>query len=164
MSDYNLGMLAKIISAFRPDPTALRARFLARFAGRTIIVHEGLSVGWISELHKEAGGGAHFRLDARRAPGRKPTPIEWVVHRHILPHRLPLPLLVKVDGERLLIRHLCRNHAPVHPSEIYWMLGEFPGRAHLVLTAGGKGFACERGIPVSDNAVGFDAALNPFSP
>lgn len=159
MSGYNLAMLAKIIAAFRPDPTALRARFLQRFAGKTIIVHDGLSIGWVSELNKEAGGGAHFRIDARNPPGRKPTPIEWVVHHHILPHKLPLPLLVKVSVDQLLIRHLTRNHAPVHPSEIYWMLGEFPERAHLVLSAGGKGFAVTRGIPVSDNVVDFDAAF-----
>ena len=159
MSGYNLAMLAKIIAAFRPDPTALRTRFLQRFTGRTIIVHDGLSIGWVSELNKEAGGGAHFRIDARNVPDRKPTPIEWVVHHHILPHKLPLPLLVKVNDAQLLIRHLTRNHAPVHPSEIYWMLGEFPERAHLILTVGGKGFAVTRGIPVSDNAVDFDVAF-----
>lgn len=160
MSGYNLAMLAKIIAVFRPDPTVLRSRFLQRFAGKTIIVHDGLSIGWVGELNKEAGGGAHFRIDVRNAPGRKPTPIEWVVHHHIVPQKLPLPLLVKVDDERLLIRHLTRNHAPVHPSEIYWMLGEFPERAHLVLSVGGKGFAALRGIPVSDNAVDFDAAFS----
>lgn len=152
-------MLAKIIAAFRPDPTALRTRFLARFANKTIIVHAGLSMGWVSELHKESGGGAHFRIDARRAPGRKPTPIEWVVHHHILPQHLPLPVLIKVEGECLLVRHLVRNDAPVHPSEIYWMLGEFPARAHLILSAGGKGFAVKRGIAVSDNAVNYDVEI-----
>lgn len=152
-------MLAKIIAAFRSDPTALRTRFLQRFAGKTIIVHAGLSIGWVSELNKEAGGGSHFRIDARNAPSRKPTPIEWVVHHHILPHKLPLPLLVKVNGAQLLIRHLTRNYAPVHPSEIYWMLGEFPERAHLVLTTGGQGFAVTRGIPVSDNAVDYDVGF-----
>lgn len=156
-------MLAKIIAAFRPDPTLLRTRFLTRFAGKTIIVHAGLSVGWISELLKECGGGAHFRIDARRAPGRKPTPIEWVVHNHILPQHLPLPLLVKVEGECLLVRHLIRNDAPVHPSELYWMLEEFPARAHLFLTAGGKGFAARRGMPVSENTVNYDLETNAAS-
>jgi hypothetical protein len=77
-----------------------------------------------------------------------------------VPQKVPLPLLVKVNGERLLIRHLTRNHVPVHPSEIYWMLGEFPERVHLVLTVGGKGFVATRGMPVSDNAVDFDAAFS----
>ena len=153
-------MLKKIIAAFRPDPTLLRTRFLQRFAGKTVIVHAGLSIGWVSELNKEAGGGAHFRIDARNAPGRKPSPIEWVVHHHILPQHLPLPLLVMVDGERLLIRHLSRNDAPVHPSEIYWMLGEFPHRAHLILTVGGKGFAVTRGMPVADNDIDYNVGFD----
>jgi hypothetical protein len=153
-------MLTKIIAAFRPDPTQLRTRFLQRFAGKTAIVHAGLSIGWVSELNKEAGGGAHFRIDARNLPGNKPSPIEWVVHHHILPQHLPLPLLVKVDGERLLIRHLSRNDAPVHPSEINWMLDEFPQRAHLILTVGGKGFAVKRGMPVADNDIDYDVGFD----
>lgn len=153
-------MIDKIIAVFRPNPTVLRERFLTRFAGKTIIVHDGLSIGWVSELMKEAGGGAHFRIDARRAPGRRPTPIEWVVHQYLLPHKLPLPVLVKVDGRRLLVRHLVRNEMPVHPSEIYWMLGEFPGRCHLQLQASGKGFLPERGMSVADNVVDFDAIFS----
>jgi hypothetical protein len=153
-------MLKKIIAAFRPDPTALRTRFLQRFAGKTLIVHAGLSIGWVSELNKEAGGGAHFRIDARNLPNHKPSPIEWVVQHHILPQHLPLPLLVKVDGERLLIRHLSRNDAPVHPSEIYWMLGEFPHRAHLILSVGGQGFAVKRGMPVADNDIDYNVGFD----
>lgn len=153
-------MIDKIIAVFRSNPTVLRERFLTRFAGKTIIVHDGLSIGWVSELMKEAGGGAHFRFDTRRAPGRRPTPIEWVVHQHVLPHKLPLPLLVKVEGERMLVRHLVRNDMPVHPSEIYWMLGEFPGRCHLQLQASGKGFLAERGMSVADNVVDFDALFS----
>ncbi|MHB0990586.1 MAG: hypothetical protein ACYC0M_04840 [Burkholderiales bacterium] len=150
-------MLRKILSLFQPDPIVLRERFLDRFAGRTIIVHQGVTIGWVSELMKEAGGGAHFRVDARMPPAQRPTPIEWVVHRHVLPHRLPMPLLIKIDGRNLLIRHLVRNEMPVHPSEIYWMLGEFPDRIHIKLTASGQGFIMSRGIPVSDNFVDFDA-------
>lgn len=150
-------MINKIIAVFRPDPTVLRERFLTRFVDKTIIVHDGLSIGWVSELVKEAGGGAHFRIDARRAPGRRPTPIEWVVHRHLLPHKLPLPLLVKVESEHLLVRHLVRNDMPVHPSEIYWMLTEFPHTYHLKLTAAGKGFVLARGMSASENAVNLNA-------
>jgi hypothetical protein len=83
-----------------------------------------------------------------------------VVHQHVLPHKLPLPLLVKVEGERMLVRHLVRNDMPVHPSEIYWMLGEFPGRCHLQLQASGKGFLAERGMSVADNVVDFDALFS----
>lgn len=149
-------MIRKILGLFRPDPVTLRERFLERFAGRTVIVHQGLTIGWVSELMKEAGGGAHFRFDMRKPPAGRPTPIEWVMHRHVLPHRLPMPLLIKVDGRDLLIRHLLRNEMPVHPSELYWMLGEFPDRRHLKLTAAGKGFVMSRGMPVSDNFVDFD--------
>jgi hypothetical protein len=149
-------MLNAIISLFRPNPTALRDRFLERFSGKTIIVHQGLSIGWVGELAKEAGGGGHFRIDARRAPGSKPTPIEWVVHRWVLPQHLPMPLLIQVREDALLIRHLVRNDLVVHPSEINWMIGEFPARFHLCLRPSGKGFLPERGMPVSENDINFD--------
>lgn len=150
-------MISRILSLFRSDSARLRERFLQRFACRTIIVHHGLSIGWVAELMKEAGGGAHFRIDARLLSAKRPTPIEWFVRRHLLAHELPLPLLVKVDGERLLVRHLVRNGMPVHPSEIYWMLGEFPDRRHLELTVSGDGFAMVRGMDVDDNFIDFDA-------
>ena len=152
-----LSMIDKILALFRPEPAGLRDRFLTRFAGRTVIVHAGLSIGWVSELLKEAGGGAHFRIDARRSPSRRPTPIEWVVHHQLLAHKIPVPFLVKVDGQHLLIRHLMRNDMPVHPSEIYWMLGEFPERCHLKLSAAGKSFIATRGISIADNEVNFNA-------
>ena len=152
-----LGMINKILALFRSDRAGLRDRFLARFSGRTVIVHAGLSIGWVSELVKEAGGGAHFRIDVRRPPSRRPTPIEWVVHQQLLPHKIPVPFLVKIDGQHLLIRHLLRNDMPVHPSEIYWMLGEFPHRCHLKLSAAGQSFIATRGISIADNEVNFDA-------
>ncbi len=149
-------MLKAIISLFHPNPIDLHNRFMQRFAGKTIIVHEGLSIGWVSELLKEAGGGGHFRIDVRKTHSRRPTPIEWVVRQWIVTQNLPLPLLVKVEPERLLIRHLTRHNQPVHPSEIYWMLGEFPLCAHAVLRVSGQVFLAERGLPVSDNEVNYD--------
>lgn len=132
---------------------------MERFAGRTIIVHNGVSVGWVSELHQEAGGGGHFRIDARRLPSNKPTPIEWVVATAVLPHNLPLPLLIKVEPDALLVRHLTRHGTVVHPSEINWMLGEMPGRVHLVLRPGGQGFVPKRVLPVSENDIDFDVSV-----
>lgn len=149
-------MLNAIISLFRPNPTALRDQFLRRFAGKTIIVHQGLGIGWVSELHKEAGGGGHFRFNITKAPGKRPTPIEWVVHHWIIPQNLPLPLLVKVEQDILYIRHLTRSGSPVHPSEINWMLDEFPDRWHAALRPSGKGFLPEKGMPVSENDITFD--------
>lgn len=151
-------MIAKIIALIKPPPSLLRDRFLGRFRGRSLIVHAGVSIGWVEELMKEAGGGGHFRFDARRPPGRKPTPIEWVVHEHLLAHHLPLPLLVKVEAGRLLVRHLTRDGRPVHPSEINWMLDELPHRSHLTLHVRGQGFLPERGLPVADNHVNFDVS------
>lgn len=150
-------MIDKIIAVFRPNPTVLRERFLARFAGRSIIVHTGLSIGWVGELVKEAGCGQLFRIDARRPPSRRPTPIEWVVHQHLMGHHLPTPFIVKVVGSELWVRHLVRNDMPVHPSEITWMLSEFPDNYHLKLTAAGKGFIAERGMSVAENAINLDA-------
>ena len=134
-----------------PDPAAaLERAFAARFAGRTLIVHAGLSPGWVAELLKEGVGGAHFRFDARRRAPGPPTPLEWVVEHHILPLACPLPLLVKVDADCLYLRHLTRGGAAVHPSEIAWMLDELPQRAHWTLRLG-SGARAEPGIPLADN-------------
>ena len=139
------------------DPAAgLEQAFAARFAGRTLIVHAGLSPGWVAELLKEGGGGAHFRIDARRRRHGPPTPVEWVVQHHILPLACPLPLLVKVDTDCLRLRHLTRGGVAVHPSEIAWMLDELPQRAHWTIRLGSGGWLAEPGIPPADNRLRFD--------
>lgn len=145
-----------IIAAFRKKPADPLTLFLARFSGRTIIIHEGLSIGWIAELMKEAGGGAHFRFDVRNPPSRPPTPIEWLVHRHVLPQRLPLPCLMRVEPAYLRLRHLTRYGEVVHPSELYWMLREFPKRVHLVFDLTNGALVARSGIPFDDNKVDFD--------
>ena len=43
------------------------SRFLARYAGRTLIVHAGFPPDWLEELLKQPGGGGYFRLDSRQA-------------------------------------------------------------------------------------------------
>ena len=124
-----------------------------------MIVHAGMTVGWVSELLKEAGGAGHFRFDIRQQIGSKPTPIEWVIYQHVVPLQLPLPLLIKVEKENLYLRHLIRNGKPVHPSEIFWMLKEFPKNAHRVLRVSGKSFIAEDGMPISENTIDYDAGL-----
>lgn len=152
-------MLKRIIALFKPDPADLRDRFLMRFVGRAVIVHAGVTVGWASELIKEAGGAGHFRFDIRQQVGLRPTPIEWVVHQYVVPLRLPLPLLIKVKREKLFLRHLTRNGKPVHPSEIFWMLKELPKKAHYVLRVSGESFIAEVGMPISENTIDYDARL-----
>lgn len=148
-------MLRSIISLFqRPALDRLEA-FRARFAGRTIIVHRGLSPDWVDELTKQPGGAGHFRIDARRLPASQPTPIEWVA-QNAFSHGLPLPLILRVEAEGLRVRHLTRAGEPVHPSEIAWMLKELPRRYHLFLRFEGQGFAAVPGIPVTDNRVSFE--------
>lgn len=145
------------ILAKRPAPgpaSALEQAFAARFAGRTLLVHAGLSPGWLAELLKEGGGGAHFRIDVRPRTDGPPTPVEWVVRRHILPLACPLPLLVKVGADCLYLRHLTRGGAAVHPSEIAWMLDELPQRAHWTLRLGDE-VRAEPGIPLADNRLNF---------
>lgn len=145
-----------IIAAFRKKPADPLSLFVERFRGCTIIIHEGLSIGWVEELMKEAGGGAHFRFDVRNAPGRPPTPIEWLVHRHVVPLRLPLPLLMRVERRNLYLRHLTRNGRIVHPSELYWMLREFPERSHFCLNLAHGAVVPQPGIALDDNKVDFD--------
>lgn len=136
-----------------PDPFGHQARFLERFARRTLIVHAGFPAGWFEELLKQPGGGGHFRVDLRIAPGQPPTPIEWVVHGFIAPLELPLPLLVRVDREALYIRHLVKNGTAAHPSEILWMLDDILDRYHARLQVQPGHFAADLGIPVSDNRI-----------
>lgn len=145
-----------IIAAFGKKPAAPLERFIERFGGRTLIVHEGLSIGWVAELLKEAGGGGHFRFDIRNVPSRPATPIEWLVHNHIAPLQLPLPLLMRVETSCLQLRHLTRNGKIVHPSEIYWMLRELPTRAHWVMHLKKGQIVAQAGIAPEDNRVDFD--------
>lgn len=152
-------MLKRIIALFKPSPDDLRQRFLARYTGCTLIVHEGLTIGWVSELLKEAGGAGHFRFDVRQFDPHKPSPIEWVVHAYIKPLAMPLPALIKIEKDVLFLRHLTRNGKPVHPSEINWMLGEFPRKVHYILRLSTDGFVAEQGMPISENAVDYEAGL-----
>lgn len=125
-------------------------RFLARYRGRTLIVHAGFPSDWLEELLKQPGGGGHFRIDSRQTGG-DPTPVEWLVRRHLLPLDLPRPLLVKVTADALYVRHLTRGGEAVHPSEIYWLLDEIEDRHHARLLIDGASLRVQVGIDPSDN-------------
>jgi hypothetical protein len=136
-------------------PTTARgsqlSRFLARYVGRTLIVHAGFPSDWLEELLKQPGGGGHFRIDSRQAGSSDPTPVEWLVRRHLLPLELPLPLIVKVTPEGLYVRHLTRGGEAVHPGEIYWLLDEIEERYHARLVVEGGSLRTEFGIDPADN-------------
>jgi hypothetical protein len=151
-----LAVFARIIAAFGRRPGGEWERFRARFAGRTVIVHAGLTPGWVEELLKEGGGAGRFRFDVRPAPGRRPTPIEWLVHTQLLPLGLPVPFLFRVEADGVRLRHLVRNGTPVHPSEIAWMLRELDTRYHAFVHFSGKSRRVTRGMSERDNAVRFD--------
>lgn len=121
-----------------------------------MIVHAGLTPGWVEELLKEGGGAGHFRFDVRPAPGRRPTPIEWLVHGQLLPLGLPLPFFFRVEDAGIRLRHLVRNGAPVHPSEIAWMLRELDTRYHAFVDLSGEAPRVRRAMAESDNRVEFD--------
>ncbi len=138
---------------------SLLAAFFERYTDRTIITHAGFPPDWLGELLKQPGGGGLFRLDARHKPGARPSPAEWVIHAHVLPLDLPLPLLIAVRADALYVRHLVRRARPVHPSEILWILNEIPIRHHALLRPTAGGFAVERGIPVEDNRVDMESGV-----
>jgi hypothetical protein len=46
-----------------------------------------------------------------------------------------MPLLVKVDPDRLYLRHLLHGEHAGHPSEILWMLDAIRERYHMRLDA-----------------------------
>ncbi len=127
-------------------------RFRARYTGHSVIVHQGFAGDWLEELLKQPGGGAHFRIDSRRLPGPRPTPVEWLVQTHVLPLELPQPLFLDVREDAILARHLTRGKHTVHPSEIAWFLEELDARHHARLKfAGDAGIRAEAGLPVHDN-------------
>ncbi|NIR60353.1 MAG: hypothetical protein GWO02_12965 [Gammaproteobacteria bacterium] len=148
-----------MLGARRPDPAHLRRRFFEQFAGRTIIVHAGFLPRWLEELLEQPGGGGHFRVDARRAPGRPPTPVEWIVHAHLLPLGLPVPLLVRATDTDLEVRHLTRGGKPVDPAEVLGLANEIGTRHHARLVPSRRGFEVSWGLPVEDNDIDPLAAL-----
>lgn len=129
------------------------SRFLARYTGRTLIVHAGFPDDWLEELLKQPGGGSHFRVDRRNIGQGRQTPVEWLVVRHLLALELPLPLIVKVTPGALFVRHLRGGGAPIHPGEIYWLLEEIEQRFHARLQVEGASLRVQRGMDPTDNEV-----------
>jgi hypothetical protein len=142
-----------VFGLFTDRPARMLRRFRERFTGRTLIVHRGFPAEWLEELLKQPGGGGHFRIDARPLPAARPTPVGWLLQTQVLPLDLPLPLLLQVRDGDLLVRHLQRQGAAVHPSEIAWFLEELAARHHARLRFRNEAgrIEVERGIAVTDN-------------
>lgn len=149
-------MLRAIIALFRgPSPDPME-RFLERYYGRMVIVHAGLSAGWVRELERERAARGVFRFDIRRRNRRRGSLMESVVLGQVLPRGLPLPLLMRVEHDGLRLRHLARGGRPVHPSELGPIFAELDRRYHLWLRVRGRHLAPHPGIPPADNRVFFE--------
>ncbi|WP_369573350.1 hypothetical protein [Acidithiobacillus sp. IBUN Pt1247-S3] len=135
---------------------SLLDRFFTRFARRSIIVHAGFAEGYFGELLEQPGGGGHFRVDLRIAASTPPSPMDWVVHKQVLPLELPVPLLIQVDEDCLYIRHLVQGKSTGHPSEILWMMDAIRERYHARLLRSGASLLVERGMDTSDNRIDYD--------
>jgi hypothetical protein len=131
-------------------------RFLERFFGRLVIVHAGLSPGWLRELEREGAARGMFRFDVRRRARRRATPMESVVLEQVLPRGLPLPLLMRVEHDGLRLRHLTRGGHPVHPSELPAIVAELDRRYHVWLRVRGRHLAPHAGLQAADNRVFFE--------
>ncbi len=138
--------------AIRRDQKTLE-RFFARFAGRTLIIHKGLTIDWLEELLKLGGAAGHFRIDAREAADRK-SPVLWITHRFILPLELPLPLLCDIGEEHIAIRHLQSRGRLGHPADIAWILDDMrtKSRRHALLVKTGGQLIARHELPADDNA------------
>lgn len=142
--------------AIRRDQKTLE-RFFARFAGRTLIIHKGLTMDWLEELLKLGGAAGHFRIDARQAPERK-SPVLWVTHRFILPLELPLPLLCDIRDDHIAVRHLRSRGRLGHPADVAWILDDMrqKSRRHALLVKTGAQLTAHHELPVDDNAFEWD--------
>ena len=143
-----------------PDPAARWQAFLDRYAGCSLIVHDGLPEGWLGKLVREPGGGGHFRIDVRRpafdggVPARRLHPVQWLVREHILPLALPRPLLVRVaDRDHLRLRHLRRHGGVCDPAEVSMIHEDMAARPHALLLPHPDGFEVAWGIGVDDEAI-----------
>ncbi len=132
-------------------------RFFARYQGRTLIVHQGLTLDWLEELLKLGGGGGHFRIDIRQPPGRH-SPVSWLAHRFILPLDLPLPVLCDVGPTTIAIRHLRSADRLCHPADIAWILEDMRVRArvHARLSRHSHRLTADMGLAACDNTYEMD--------
>lgn len=143
------------LSLWRSTVRGERDLFFQRFAGKSMIVHEGLGRDWLDELLKTGGGGRHFRIDLRHQSGDERSPLSWLV-RQLQPLTLPKPLLVLVDDHRaLLIRHLLQGRHPCHPAEIPWFIEDIRvrNRYHVRICAQPNNVRLEHHLPPEDNHV-----------
>lgn len=142
--------------ATRRDQKTLE-RFFARYAGRTLIIHKGLTMDWLEELLKLGGAAGHFRIDARQASDRK-SPVLWITHRFILPLELPLPLLCDIGKDSIAVRHLRSQGRLGHPADIGWILDDMrhKSRRHALLVKTGGRLIARRELPADDNAFEWD--------
>lgn len=105
--------------------------FFRRFAGRSLIVHEGLGTYWMEELLKSGGGGGHFRLDLRQSAADPHAPTRWLAEC-LPPLGLPFPLLILVETDHsVLVRHLHQGAHPCHPAEIPWFIDDMRARERV---------------------------------
>lgn len=131
--------------------------FFSRYRHRTLIVHQGLALDWLEELLKLGGGAGHFRFDARKPLDTK-SPVSWLVHRHILPLDLPLPVLCDIGPDRIAVRHLLTKGRLGHPADIAWILDDMRGksRVHATLIRETGGLTARPGLACDDNAYELD--------
>jgi hypothetical protein len=154
-----VGLKRLVPERLRPAPSVanLRQRFFDRYAGCTLILHQGFPEGWLGKLVHEPGGGGHFRIDVRQPaysgrPPRRPAPVQWLVREHVLPLGLPLPLLIRVeDRDHLRVRHLRRHGGICQPEEVGMIYEDMAARPHALLLPEDDGFAVDWGIDVEDN-------------
>lgn len=105
------------------------------------------------ELLTVGGRGGHFRFDIRQSQSQPPSPLDWIIRKHVLELGLPLPLLLKVDHQTIWVRHLTRHEAICHPADIAWILDEIEGSFHAALRREADGLHVEAGLPPQDNDV-----------
>lgn len=134
-------------------------RFFTCYAGRTLIVHQGLGIDWLEELLRSAGAAAHFRIDTRPLPGPE-TPVSWVATHFIASLNLPLPVLCDVGSETIQIRHLRSRTHLCHPAEIAFILDDMrrQKRRHVLLVNTHDSLITHRELPLDDN--GFELDLS----
>lgn len=141
---------------FRKNRSLSQQDFLRRFDQRTFLVHKGFPSDWLPELLKQAGGGAHIRIDLRLQDNSRPTDTERFIHTHIKPLPAAVPCLILLNQDSIFVRRLIRSEQWMHAAETGDLLNEITQRFHYKLHFRPDTVEIITGLDLNQNEILYD--------